>query len=80
MHAHLTHSLAPRVVAVEPTHDDMHPGRGVIAMPAHDEIARRAYEIYVKSDCKEGQCQQNWHQAELQLRTDDHRVRTEPRD
>jgi hypothetical protein len=43
MHAHLTHSEAPRTVAaVDPRQNDMHPGRGVIVMPAHDVIARRA--------------------------------------
>ena len=73
MHAHLTHSQTPRDVAVEPTHNDMHPGRGVIAMPTHDDIANRAYDIYLKSGRKQGQCEQNWHQAELELRTDDHR-------
>jgi hypothetical protein len=51
----------------------MHPGRGVIVMPAHDVIARRAYYIYVKSGCKQGQCKQNWHQAETELQAADHR-------
>ena len=73
MHAHLTHSQAPRAVAVEPTHDDMHPGRGVITIPTHDDIAKRAYDIYVERGRKQGQCEQNWHQAELELRMDDHR-------
>jgi hypothetical protein len=50
----------------------MHPGRGVIAMPTHDDIAARAYGIYLKSGCKQGQCQRNWHQAELELRAEDH--------
>ncbi|MGD0463905.1 MAG: DUF2934 domain-containing protein [Tepidisphaeraceae bacterium] len=51
----------------------MHPGRGVITLPTHDAIAHRAYAIYVTSGCKQGQCKQNWHQAELELRRDDHR-------
>jgi hypothetical protein len=49
----------------------MHPGRGVITIPTHDDIAKRAYDIYVERGRKQGQCEQNWHQAELELRTDD---------
>jgi hypothetical protein len=74
MHTHLTHSQGPRAGAIEPAHDDMYPGRGVIDMPTHDEIANRAYDLYVKSGRKQGQCNQNWHQAELELRTDDRRA------
>jgi hypothetical protein len=65
MHPHLTHSQTPRAVPLEPT---------------HDEIARRAYEIYLKSECKEGNCNQNWYEAEVKLRKDDHRTKTEARD
>ena len=35
---------------------------------SHDDIARRAYEIYVKSGSKNGRCRQNWQQAENELR------------
>jgi hypothetical protein len=45
MHSHLTHSQIPRAVAIEPTHDDLLSGRGVIAMPTHDQIAIRAYDV-----------------------------------
>ena len=74
MHSHLTHSQVPRAVAIESTNDDMHHGRGVIEMPTHDDISKRAYEIYVLSGCKEGQCRQNWHQAESELWAVDLRV------
>ena len=30
----------------------------------HDDIARRAYEIYVEKGCLQGQSEQNWQQAE----------------
>ena len=36
--------------------------------PGHEAIARRAYEIYVQKGRKPGQCQQNWKQAEQDLR------------
>ena len=38
------------------------------AAPSHDEIARCAYGIYVNSGRRQGQCKQNWRQAEQQLR------------
>jgi hypothetical protein len=71
MHAHLTHSQGPRGGAIEPPRYDMHPGRGVIDMPTHDEIASRAYELYVQSGCKQGQCTHNWRQAETELQAAD---------
>jgi hypothetical protein len=74
MDSHLTHSQGPRGSAIEPAHDAMHPGRGVIDMPTHDEIANRAYGLYVKSGRKQGQCNQNWHQAEVELRMADQRA------
>jgi hypothetical protein len=42
------------------------------AAPTHDDIARRAYDIYVKTGCKNGHCTQNWHQAEQSLRDQAH--------
>lgn len=38
------------------------------AAPAHDDIARRAYDIYVRKGRPQGQCQENWKQAERELR------------
>lgn len=35
--------------------------------PTHDQIARRAYEIYVASGREQGHCTQNWVKAEQQL-------------
>lgn len=43
-------------------------GRDVIP-PTQDEIAVRAYDIYVKNGRKEGQCKQNWERAEHELQT-----------
>lgn len=34
----------------------------------HDDVARRAYAIYVSSGCLPGRCEQNWLQAERELR------------
>jgi hypothetical protein len=38
-----------------------------VAEPTHEAIARRAYDIYVKTGRKQGQCKQNWQQAEQSL-------------
>jgi len=35
--------------------------------PTHDQIASRAYDIYVKTGRKQGHCTQNWQQAEQSL-------------
>ncbi len=73
MHSHLTHSQVPRPVAIEPTPNDLVTGSGVIAMPTHDQIAIRAYDIYVKTGREPGRCKRNWHQAETELRSADRR-------
>jgi len=69
MNKYTTQSEATRILAAQQTHDDRHPGHGVITMPTHDDIARRAYDIYVKNGCKLGRCKENWQQAEHDLRT-----------
>jgi DUF2934 family protein len=74
MNKYSTQSEANRVLAAGQTHGDLHPGRGIITMPTHDDIARRAYDIYVTSGSKRGQCLQNWRQAEHELRTGDNRL------
>jgi hypothetical protein len=68
MSKYTTQSEATRTLAAQQTHNDMHPGHGVTATPTHGDIAKRAYDIYVKTGCKQGQCTKNWHQAENDLR------------
>ena len=34
----------------------------------HDDIAKQAYYIYLESGCLQGQSEQNWQQAEQELR------------
>ncbi len=36
----------------------------------HDQIARRAHEIWVKQGCKHGRDQENWFEAERQLKAE----------
>lgn len=35
--------------------------------PLHEEIARRAYELYLETGCEKGRCLQNWLRAEREL-------------
>jgi hypothetical protein len=35
---------------------------------SHESIARRAYEIWERKGRPDGQCQQNWQEAEAELR------------
>ncbi len=37
------------------------------APPTHDQIARRAYELYEASGCQPGREQENWLRAEAEL-------------
>jgi hypothetical protein len=73
MSKYTTQSEATRTLAAQQTHTDLHPGHGVITMPTHNDIAKRAYDIYVKTGCKQGQCTKNWQQAEHELRASDRR-------
>jgi hypothetical protein len=36
--------------------------------PSHDDIARRAYELYEARGCEDGHDEENWLQAERELR------------
>jgi hypothetical protein len=73
MSKYMTQTEANQKLAAQQSHSDLHPGQGVKATPTHNDIAKRAYDIYVKSGCKQGHCKQNWHQAEHDLRTADRR-------
>ncbi|MCW5558661.1 MAG: DUF2934 domain-containing protein [Verrucomicrobiae bacterium] len=43
----------------------------IIEPPSHEQIARRAYEIYEASGYKQGRCTDNWLQAERELTMDE---------
>lgn len=65
---------AAPVVAHKTTHNDpvgaaadVWPGIIAARKSKHEEIARRAHEIYVKKGCPSGQNEQNWLQAEKEL-------------
>ena len=41
-----------------------------VHMFTHEDIAKRAYEIYVKRGRRQGQSQQDWNQAEQELQNE----------
>ncbi|HVT79749.1 MAG TPA: DUF2934 domain-containing protein [Phycisphaerae bacterium] len=36
-------------------------------LPTHDEIERRAYEVYLRRGGEEGHCEEDWLEAEREL-------------
>ena len=38
--------------------------------PSREQIAKRAHDIWVKNGCKHGQDEQNWLEAERQLKAE----------
>ena len=70
MSKYMTRSKAKQMSDMQQAHKDPHPGQVATATDilTHEEISKRAYEIYVRNGCKEGQCKQNWQQAEQELK------------
>jgi len=56
---------------MQQAHKVPHFGPAAATMPTHQDISMRAYEIYVGNGCKEDQSEQNWLQAEQELKNRD---------
>ena len=59
---------APPVSTRQAIQDISHSKPVATAAPTNDDIAKRAYQIYVERGCPQGQSEQIWRQAELELR------------
>jgi hypothetical protein len=60
-------SLPPKVMSIsapQPIHEISRPKPIATAVFTHEDIARRAYQIYVEKGYPQGQSEQNWQQAE----------------
>ena len=60
----------PKVTQVpvpQQAHDIPRPKSAQTTKPTTEEIAKRAYEIYLEKGCQQGQCEENWKQAEQEL-------------
>ena len=51
-------------------HGEGHIGQPAVPMYTHNDIAKRAYEIYLKRGRRQGQSQQDWNQAEQELQNE----------
>jgi len=71
MSKYMTKSKATQMSEMQQAHKAQHPGPDVAVMPAHKDIARRAYEIYLKNGRRQGQSEKNWYQAEQELKNQD---------
>ena len=68
MSKYMTKSKATQMSAMQQAHKAPHHGPVAATMLTHEDISRRAYEIYVENGCKEGQSEQNWLQAEQEMK------------
>ena len=68
MSKYMTQSKATQMSAMQQGHKASHPGPVATAMPTHKDIAKRAYEIYVEKGCQQDQSEQDWLQAEQELK------------
>jgi hypothetical protein len=68
MSKYMTHSNATQMSAMQQGHKTLHSGPVATTLPMHRDIAKRAYEIYIGKDCRQGQSEQNWLQAEQELK------------
>jgi hypothetical protein len=60
-------SKAKQVFAAQQTHTGSQTVSASVT-PAHKEIAKRAYEIYIENGRRQGQSEQYWLQAEHELK------------
>jgi DNA relaxase NicK len=67
----MTQSKATQMSAMQQGHKASHPGPAATALPKHIDIARRAYEIYVEKGSQQGQSEQDWLQAEQEMKNQD---------
>jgi hypothetical protein len=58
---------ATQVPAPQQAHDNPRPKSAQTTNPTTDDIAKRAYEIYLEKGCQQGQCEENWKQAEQEM-------------
>ena len=72
MSKYMTKSKATQMSTMQQAHKTPHPGSVSTAVLTHEEIANRAYEIYVEKGCRQGQSEQNWLQAEQELKNQQH--------
>ena len=76
MSKYMTKSKATQMSVMQQAHKTPHPGSVATAILTHEEIAKRAYEIYVENGCRQGQSEHNWLQSEQELKNKQHWLQT----
>jgi hypothetical protein len=64
-----TKSRSKRASVAQQMPNAPRPGPIAIAILSHEDIARRAYDIYIEKGCRQGQGEENWLQAEQELKS-----------
>ena len=72
MSKYMTKSKVTQISSMQQAHKALHSGSIPIAVLKHEDISRRAYEIYVENGCKEGHSEQKWLQSEQELSSQQH--------
>jgi hypothetical protein len=65
-------SKGRQVFAAQQVLNASHPAPVVATILTHEDIARHAYEIYAEAGYRQGHSEQNWLQAEQELRNQQH--------
>jgi hypothetical protein len=68
MNKYNNQSKSKQVHAAQQMRDASHPESVVATMLTHEGIARHAHEIYVEKGCRQGQNEQDWLQAEQEMK------------
>ncbi len=76
MSKYMTKSKVTQMSVMQQAHKTPHPGSVATAMLTHEEIAKHAHEIYVKKGYQQGQSEQNWLQAEQELKNQQNWLQT----
>ena len=68
MNKYKNQSKSKQVHALQQMLNASPPDPAVAAMLTHEDIARHAHEIYIEKGCRQGQSEQDWLQAEQELK------------
>jgi len=70
MKTFMTESKTAQTYPTQQKHGNGRHEQTVPQRPTRDEIAGRAYEIYLKNGRRQGQSERDWQQAEKELRNE----------
>ncbi|RPJ38638.1 MAG: DUF2934 domain-containing protein [Planctomycetaceae bacterium] len=68
MNKYNNQSKSRQVRAAQQMRNASHPELVAAALLTHEDVARHAYEIYVEKGCQQDQSEQDWLQAEQELK------------